>query len=684
MAHIPDHKSIADTIQKNRNFFVYYNIAHLRELIRYLSPEKYELFHTLPFLLHVNAPNFPGYVADPDCKYGIYGFQDSGFWKLALKHLRYSERELLPCLANKYHIRGLYLMGSSGTLAQGDHSDLDYWVLVDEEMNQGRHMDTLKQKLSRLEEWAEKTYTQQISFFILTTDQVKNNSFRQVDEESSGNIQPTILKEEFYRTFIMIAGLIPYWSIFPVGLDESQYRLWIDSIENHSPIPDQNYIDLGYPAFIDKKECEGALLWQVFKASHDPVKSYIKASLIVYYYFSPPKTTLPCDEIKKKFSDKQLDSYMVDPYSTIFNKTLSFYQNKKDTSRLELLRECLFLRIHGYPMVKTIDTDSPKDELLQIFLKQWSWDHEKITRFQNYPNWPEPDKLDYEVRIISRISTLYKEIEQSETTARKPESMDLRSIQNRISAIFKTKPDKIPRCSAYIKAKAEAGKLKLIFRYRKSENGTWTIYEQGAKDKNQFQRRLFAGSGLSHLMGWLDANHLHLAPLHSITVDPGDHYLSSRQAMTFLENAFQFLQVPPATLNYTDAGPAWCRILVAVDANPSKGEKNYENFDIIIKNTWGEILHHRRTLKNIENNMLKCYKLSQYLHTLTKNAPYNDLQYLILAVGAEDEQYAHKTTLEFIRQFREELPEKKITTTKPDTHSGTNGKKPERPLLDLL
>ncbi len=65
MVNLPDKQSIASAIQQNRAYFISYNIAHLRELIRYLSAEKFELFHTLPFLLHVNSPKFPGYVSDP-------------------------------------------------------------------------------------------------------------------------------------------------------------------------------------------------------------------------------------------------------------------------------------------------------------------------------------------------------------------------------------------------------------------------------------------------------------------------------------------------------------------------------------------------------------------------------------------------------------------------------------------
>ncbi len=674
MADLPDIRSIAETIKKNRDSFVTYNIAHLREVIRYLSTEKFELFHTLPFLLHVNSPEFPGYVADPDCKYGIHGFQDSGFWKLALRHFKYSEKDLSRCLAKKYYIQGLYLMGSSGTLAQGDHSDLDYWVIVDEEMNNSPHMETLRQKLDLLKEWAETTYTQQISFFILTSKQVKTNSFRQVDDESSGNIQQTILKEEFYRTFLMIAGLIPYWAVLPVDLDEKQYQLWIHEIETHGGrILDQDYMDLGYPAIIDKGECPGALLWQIFKARHDPVKSYIKATLIVYYYFTSWDAPLPCDEIKKKFSDKKLDSYMVDPYSTIFNKTLLFYKNRNEITRLKLLRECLFLRIHGYPIVKPIKKDSPKNELLQIYLKQWSWDEDTIEHFRNYSAWPEADKLDFEIRIISRISALYQNIQLAESKIQKTENPELRSLQNRISTFFTTRPNKIPRCSAYIKAKAESGKLCLIFRCVKAEDSIWNIYEQQTTLTQKNHQKLFTGSGLSHLTGWLNVNRLSIDPSKSIILEIGNHYLSERQTMDFLQKALHFLNNPISNQEHITACPSWNRILVAVEANPSGGNNRYERFDILIKNTRGEIFHHNLVVKDIENNLLKCYKLSNLLNILTKDTPSNDLQYLILELGAEDETYAHKTTLEFIRQVRPKESEKK-----------TNIMKTENPFLDLL
>ena len=104
--------AVIDMRNRNRKAFVSNNIARIREFIRYLSPEKYELFYTIPFLLHVDAPDFPGYIDHPLLAYGIYGFHDSGFWKEALRHFKFREKDMLSHLASSYIIKGLYLMGS--------------------------------------------------------------------------------------------------------------------------------------------------------------------------------------------------------------------------------------------------------------------------------------------------------------------------------------------------------------------------------------------------------------------------------------------------------------------------------------------------------------------------------------------------------------------------------------------
>ena len=56
-------------------------------------------------------------------------------------------------------------------------------------------------------------------------EQVRQNKFfrcrwgRKLKEQH----EKTILKEEFYRTFIIIAGQVPVWIVLPSGLDDEKY-----------------------------------------------------------------------------------------------------------------------------------------------------------------------------------------------------------------------------------------------------------------------------------------------------------------------------------------------------------------------------------------------------------------------------------------------------------------------------
>jgi len=55
----PDPATVKEKILLNKKCFITYNIARLRELIRYLPEEKLDLFYTIPLLVHMNSPDLP-------------------------------------------------------------------------------------------------------------------------------------------------------------------------------------------------------------------------------------------------------------------------------------------------------------------------------------------------------------------------------------------------------------------------------------------------------------------------------------------------------------------------------------------------------------------------------------------------------------------------------------------------
>lgn len=64
--------------------FSNYNVVRMREARLYLSEPKLELFIKIPFLIHINHPQFEGYVPEAPEACGIYSFKNSGFYKAVL------------------------------------------------------------------------------------------------------------------------------------------------------------------------------------------------------------------------------------------------------------------------------------------------------------------------------------------------------------------------------------------------------------------------------------------------------------------------------------------------------------------------------------------------------------------------------------------------------------------------
>ncbi len=73
----------------------------------------------------------------------------------------------------------------------------------------------------------------------------------------------------------MVAGRVPYWAVLPPDLTAGQYHRWIELAgqADTAACDPTDYLDLGPLDRIDAAECLGALLWQIYKARHDPAKA---------------------------------------------------------------------------------------------------------------------------------------------------------------------------------------------------------------------------------------------------------------------------------------------------------------------------------------------------------------------------------------------------------------------------
>jgi adenylate cyclase class 1 len=687
----PDPASVKEKILLNRKYFVTYNIARLRELIRYLPEEKLDLFHTIPLLVHMNSPDLPGFVDHPLTPHGLYRFFDSGFWKFTKKRLRIKEQDVHAYVLKRSYVRGLYLMGSSGTLGQTEYSDFDYWVVIDKGSLSKPQRALLRQKLDSIQDWSTEAYGHDLNFFVVDVEQIRRNDFSKIHEEGSGTAQKSLLKEEFYRTFILMAGQIPFWAVLPPGLNDAGYRGWIEtaSILSGYNFVSDDYVDLGNIASVKKEECLGGVLWQICKAQQDPVKSLIKTSLIAHHYFFQERDGLLCNTVKKRFPERQLDSYLLDPYALVFERASRFYALTDDEDGLDLIRQCIYLRLTGYPVPSELVEDNPKRQILKRYVKAWSWGEDQVDRLESYTLWPENEKLQFEDRIINKISFLYELLFR--TTGRLEPfmgmaSQDLAVLKNRSASHFKKKPGKLPHCSTYLRAKRHLRSLFIAWRKDDSDANTWAVYDHMPSDYADNEDSLFVAPELLRVLGWIVLNRLYRGDPSSIVLQRiQESPVSPKRVERLLEELFRFFSNEIPHVNYVHSNPAWLKVFVALDTGLFPADNTLHSAHYLVQNTWGEVFFHALDVTHIENNFLRCYEIAkQAWHYLQGTLP-GVSEYRIYDSRTINDTATGKTIEDLIKSFRKsggggiKVPD----ADRPDeTATPRNGK--GKPLLDLL
>ena len=132
--------------------FLKLNQGRLQRAMQALSTRQQLVLKLLPLLFHVNHPLLPGYVSGLTPA-GLSGFEpDDELLSEAQRLTRsfaykpYRGKQTLP-------IHGLFLMGSLGTVAQAEQSDMDLWVCHAPGLPE-QLLGELRRKCQLLEAWA--------------------------------------------------------------------------------------------------------------------------------------------------------------------------------------------------------------------------------------------------------------------------------------------------------------------------------------------------------------------------------------------------------------------------------------------------------------------------------------------------------------------------------------------------
>nr|MDA8402884.1 class I adenylate cyclase [Desulfobacteraceae bacterium] len=483
-----------------------------------------------------------------------------------------------------------------------------------------------------------------------------------VDGESSGSAQRTLLKDEFYRTFIMIAGKIPLWAVLPSNIDTKKL-IYLNS-------PDAlngDYIDTGYLSGIDRRECLGAVLWQIYKARKDPVKALIKSSLCGYYAFNPEPNNLVSAMVKAGFSKTLIDDYLFDPYVIVFDKIMAFYEAMADSKGLDLIRQCIYLRLLSYPLMIQPDEDSPKGRLLSHFVSQWKPDRKRLIRLREFDSLEEHEKIAFEDIIFDKLSFIYELILRSSDEDNSTLFMkknDLTILKNRTAAFLQKKLTKLPRCSSSLRRKTNM----VIEISEFMGQNTWSVIDISDWALKTLKTPLFTGPEYLKSIGWVFANHLHTS-----RITPESALLT--EIVTFFAHIF-----PRPDSVFTKA-PYFEKILILLTAHEPGGSPTHA--DYLLFNSWGEFFFNTLDLSGIESIEGKWYKIKELIDKYQSKRIDLKLQHLVcqaetIQPNIIPEALKHSTCVNV-----KKIPEKKYD---PDS-TGESKKKSQqklKPFLDKL
>lgn len=585
-----------------KSCFSNHNIVRMREALRYLSGPKLELFINIPFYIHVNLKEFPGFIASDTIAHGIYNFEQSGFYKEVLKQ-RLLTGNVLPCHgATDPCVQGFYHIGSLGTFTQSAGSDFDYWVIIDKKKFSELRYYNLEKKLDQILKFSRETYDQEVTFFIMDQEDIQKNCYARFNDPETLTAPKIFLKEEFYRTFLMIAGKIPFWTILPSQNDAITYTALVKnilSIDQLTPIS-KEFIDLGPVEKPGHQDILKGLLWHVCKARFDPVKALIKASMLFSTEVGQANQTgLLCDEIKARYAKVGIDDYHADPYKVLFDRIIKFHQEQAPEG-LNLIKNAIFFRLCGYPKVCVPEMGSPKRQLLDWYIRNWNLNPTQVSKLLSYTKWAEPEKLLLEKAIIGRLADMVQKIQQTypPKTGEEipdPERRNFQILVHKTKERLNKAKGKILECSTYLKRQ----KFQL-FLLQQKRLSTWHL--SCCLNHQPHPEKLHEAPSLLGLLGWILENQLYARSHSAMKIDISLHLFESHAHPVDPDKLYLALQpVKPLSDDIFEHAPSWSKLMILLVYPEKKGGNPLERAEFLALNTWGELFLDTLTLDTNKN-----------------------------------------------------------------------------------
>ncbi|MGL4733843.1 MAG: class I adenylate cyclase [Enterovibrio sp.] len=425
--------------------FDIFNQARFERACSAMHAQALTIFNILPVLLHINDPAVPGFVE----KAAVFGIANFPLTQVKPQvHLSWQalfDSKLTDLAASQTTpIKGLYAMGSTGSIGQNFKSDLDIWVCVEANLTR-KQQTALEQKCQQISDW---TLDQGVecNFFVMSEERFRSQNADEMTSDNCGTSQHYLLLDEFYRSAICLAGLPLMWYLVPPD-QEDNYENYLAQLVKQGQLRREAWIDFGGLPSIPAEEFFGSSLWQLYKGIDSPYKSVLKAILLEAYSWEYPKPRLLSIEYKRRFFAEQIAICQTDSYLLVLDKVMDYLEKTGDEKRLNLVRRCFYLKTNE-KLSQPVQSGKMdwRREIVSMLVTKWRWSKAQIAENDNRNGWKIYKVKQTHNELIDALMLSYRNLiafAEKNRINSSISSEDISMLARKLYAAFEVLPGKV-------------------------------------------------------------------------------------------------------------------------------------------------------------------------------------------------------------------------------------------------
>ncbi|KUG27712.1 hypothetical protein ASZ90_002433 [hydrocarbon metagenome] len=506
---------------------------------------------------------------------------------------------------NAVTILGLYAMGSLGTVAQGEASDLDIWVCLADDDISRRQIGRFRKKMDGLRALAASRDIE-AHFFVMTDADIRENRLGLGDEEQCGQARAMLLKEEFLRTALFLAGGKPAWWFVPPGLDDEAYARTVGRLMRRGAPAATDILDTGNVRRVADEAILGASLWTIVKSLENPFKSIMKFALLEKYLDGNATQALLCERIKRRLFAGRTTLFDTDPYVLLQDEVRGFHEAGNNREALALLRMAFIQKtgVDPHDLGAMSRQDHPGQNGGEgLFRAGYFFDLDECRAVRK-----ASESTPFEPAAPSGIAELtaagkhiadflfgtYERIRerlslQETVPAEEPDSRDLAVFGRRILSRFGTRKNKIGRIPFVRPPHGLLQSLEILF--VGTDQGYAARGECRSPDGRKAPEHIRSERSLERLAAWLVANGIHSPGVYlkAAPVKAPLSFPDIQGLFTALSAAFPIKGTFSPPLDEGLVPERIVRALLVINLHVPREEKDIREVGLYYSTNWGEL-----------------------------------------------------------------------------------------------